>query len=155
MSVFLDKVALSLCSVVLPPRPEVGGLIGTANLTKDGLLEKELYANRAYNIQLSNDIWHKIGRLYTAYTSIRLVGVEVISGTEINIYICKRVTDIKYSGTKISSMTLKMDNNGYIYIKVAKGVSVSGWLYGDISYPCSDEQLGTSEPSGLTDIPVA
>ena len=133
----------------------VGGLIGTANLTKDGLLEKELYANRAYNIQLSNDIWHKIGRLYTAYTSIRLVGVEVISGTEINIYICKRVTDIKYSGTKISSMTLKMDNNGYIYIKVAKGVSVSGWLYGDISYPCSDEQLGTSEPSGLTDIPVA
>ena len=133
----------------------VGGLIGTATKTKDGLLEKELYANRALGIQLSNNIWHKFGRLSLNYTAMRFVGVEVISGTIIDIYICKSVNNIIYAGNKSSKMNLKMNNAGEIYAMTPSGISISGWLYGDLSNPCIGEQVGTKEPSGLTDIPVA
>lgn len=133
----------------------MGGLIGTATSKKDGLLEKELYNNRAFGVQLSNDIWHKFGKLSLNYSAMRFVGVETVSGTIIDIYIYKSVNNIRYTGDKISKMNLKMNNTGEIYANAPSGISISGWLYGDLTYPCIDENVGTSEPSGLTDIPIA
>ena len=126
----------------------VGGLIGTATKTKDGLLEKELYANRALGIQLSNNKWYKLGRFSINYTAMRFVGVEVVSGTIIDIYIYNSVNNIKYAGNKSSKMNLKMNNAGEIYAMSPSGISIS-------ANPCIGEQVGTTEPSGLTDIPVA
>ena len=84
---------------------------------------------------------------------MRFVGVEVISGTIIDIYVFKNNNNIRYSGNKSSKISLKMNSSGEIYAKGPTGISVSGWLYGDLSNPCIDEQVGTTEPSGLTDIP--
>lgn len=67
----------------------MGGLIGGATKDKDGLLEKELYTNRALGTQLSNNIWHKLGKLSGNYSAMRFVGVEVISGAIIDIYVFK------------------------------------------------------------------
>ena len=131
----------------------MGGLIGVANQTKDGLLEKELYANRTLAVNLSNNIWYKFGKLYFSYTAMRFVGIETVSGTMIDVYISKSVNNIRYSGDKSSKMNLKMNSAGEIYAMCPSGISISGWLYGDISNPCVYEQVGTTEPSGLTDIP--
>lgn len=131
----------------------MGGLIGTATNDKDGLLGKDLYTNRVLAVQLSNSTWYKLGKLSGNYSAMRYVGVEVISGTIIDIYICKSVNNIRYAGYKSSKINLKMNSSGEIYAQGPTGISVSGWLYGDSTKPCIGENVGTTEPSGLTDIP--
>lgn len=131
----------------------MGGLIGTATTDKDGLLGKDLYTNRCLAVQLANNAWWKLGKLSRNYSAMRFVGVDTASGTIIDIYIYNSVNDIRYAGNKSSKIKLKMNSSGEIYAQGPTGVSVSGWLYGDLTKPCIDERVGTTEPSGLTDIP--